>query len=64
MDSAIQMLEELVRKYEGHRNKKHDNDLNLQRLHQVTPKQNETTVVLEDRGGSATHESVKRRAGN
>ena len=60
--SAIQMLEELVRKYEEHRDKKYDKDLKLQRLYYKLPKPNEQQLVLEDRDRSATHESVKRRA--
>ena len=52
VSSAIQMLEELVRKYE-HRGKKYDNDLNLQRLHDVLPKQTAQLFVLE------TYESMK-----
>ena len=36
--SAIQMLEELVRKNEEHRDKKCDNDLKLQRLYDTLPK--------------------------
>ena len=62
--SAIQMLEELVRKYEEHRVKQNDHDLKLPRLSDILPKPIEHQSVLEDRDGSATHESVKRRANN
>ena len=64
VSSARQMLEELVRKYEEHRDKKYDNDLKLQRLYDILPKLAEQQLLLEDRDGSATHESVKRRANN
>ena len=58
----MQVLEELVREYEEHRDKKNDNDLKLQRLYDILPKPIEQQLVLEDRDGSATYESVKRRA--
>ena len=58
------MLEELVRKYEEHRDKKYDNDLKLQRLYDILPKPIEQQLVLEDRDGSATYESVKQRTNN
>ena len=61
VSSAIRMLEELVRKNEEHRDKKYDNDLKLQRLYDKLPKPIEQLLVLEDRDGSATYESVKRR---
>ena len=35
VSGAIQMLEELVRKYEEHREKKYDNDFKLQRLYDI-----------------------------
>ena len=56
------MLEELVRKYQEHRDKKYDNDLKLQRLYNKLPKPIKQQLVLEERDGSATYESVKRRA--
>ena len=62
VSSAIQMLEELVRKCEEHRDKKYDNDLKLQRLYDILPKPIEQQSVLEDTDESATYESVKRRA--
>ena len=49
VSSAIQMLEDLVREYEEHRDKKYDNDLKLQRLYDILPKPTEEQVVLEDR---------------
>ena len=52
------------RKYEEHRDSKCDKDLKLQRLYGVLPKPIEQQLVLEDRDGSATFESVKRRANN
>ena len=61
---AIQMLEELVRKYEEPKDKKYDNDLKLQRLYDILPTPIEQRLVLEHRDGSATYESVKRRANN
>ena len=64
MSSAVQMLEELVRKYGGHREKIYDNDLKVQRFHDSLPKSIEQQLVLEKRDGSATHESLKRRANN
>ena len=64
MSSAIQMLEELVRKYEEHRDRKYDHGLKLQRLYDILPKPIEPQLVLEDRDGSATCELVKRRANN
>ena len=64
MSSAIQMLEELIRKYEGRRGKKYDNQLKLQRLYDILPKRIEQQLVLKDREGSAFFESVKRRANN
>ena len=61
--SATQMLEDLLRKYEEDRDKKYDNDLELQRLHDVLPSRlSNSWLVLEDGDGSATYESVKRRA--
>ena len=45
---AIQMLEELVKKYEEHRDKKYVNDLKLQRLYDILPKPIEQQLVLED----------------
>ena len=64
VSSAVQLLEELVRKYEEHRDKEYDHDLKLQRLCEQLPKPIERQLVLEDRDGSATFESVKRRANN
>ena len=61
VSSAIQMLEELVRKYEEHRDKKYGNDLKLHRIYDILPKPIEQQLVLWDRDGSATHGSVKRR---
>ena len=58
MSSAMLMLEELVRKYEEHRDKKYDNDLKLQRLYDILPKAIEQQLVLEERNGSATCQSV------
>ena len=43
--SATQMLEDLLRKYEEDRDKKYDNDLELQRLHDVLPKPIEQQLV-------------------
>ena len=60
----VQMLDVLVRKYEEHTEKTYDNDLKLQRLYDRLPKPVEQQLVLEDRYGSATCESVKRRANN
>ena len=57
MSSEIQMLEELVRKYEEHRDRKYDNDLKLQRLYDILPKPFEQQLA-------ATYESVKRGANN
>ena len=58
-------VEELVRKYEEHRDKKCDSDLKLQRLYDIFPKPTEQQLVLdEDTDGSATYESLKRRANN
>ena len=54
--SAKQMLEELVRNYEEHRDKKYDNDLKLQRLYDILSKLIEQQLVLEDRNRSATYE--------
>ena len=51
---AIQVLDELMRKY----------DWKLQRLYDMLPEPIEQQLVLEDRDGSATYESVKRRANN
>ena len=51
VSSAIQMLEELVRKYEEHRDKKYDNDLKLQSLFEKLPKPIEQQLVLEGRDG-------------
>ena len=62
VSSAMQMLQELLRKYEEHRDKKYDNDLKLQRLYDILRKPMEKQLVLEERDGSATCESVKRRA--
>ena len=64
VNSAVQMLEDLVRKHEEHRDKKYDNDLRLQRFCDTLPKPIEQQLVLEDRYGSATYESVKRRGNN
>ena len=61
MSSAIQLLEELVRKYEEHTDKKYENDFQLQRLHDILPKPIGQQLVLEDKDGSAAYESVKRR---
>ena len=58
MSSATQILEELVRKYQEHRDKKYDNDLKLQRLYDILPKPIEQQLVLEERNGSATYQSV------
>ena len=58
------MLKELVRKNEEHRDKQCDNDLKLQRLYDTLPKPIDQQLALEDRGGSATYESVNRRADN
>ena len=49
-----------MKKYEEHRDKKFDNDLTLQ----ILPMPIEQQLVLEDRDGSATYESVKRGANN
>ena len=49
---------------EEHRDKQYHDDSVLQRLYAILPKPNEQQLVLEDRYGSATHESVKRRANN
>ena len=46
---VMQMLEELVRKYEEHRDKKYDNDLKLQRFYDILLKLTEQQLVLEDR---------------
>ena len=62
VSSAIQIIEELVRKYKEHRDKKCDNDLKLQRFFDIFSKPIEQQLVVEDRDGSATYESVKRRA--
>ena len=62
--ATMQMLEELVKKYEKHRDKKYDNDLKWQRLYDFLPKPIEPQLVLEDRDRSATCESVKPRANN
>ena len=62
VSSAVHILEELVRKYEEHRDKKYDNDLKLQTLYDTLPEPIEQQFVLEDRDGSATYESGKRRA--
>ena len=64
VSSAIQMLGELVRKYEERRDKKYDNDLKLKRLRDILPKPIEQHLVLVNKDGSLTHESVKRRASN
>ena len=64
MSSAIQMLEELLRKYEEHKDKTYDNDLKLQKLYDILLKPIEQQLVLKDSDGSATYESVKRRANN
>ena len=54
VSSAIQMLEELVRNYEEHRDKKYDNYLKWQMLYDILPKPIEQQLVLEDRDGPAT----------
>ena len=64
VSSATQILEELVRKYQEHRDKKYDNDLKLQGVYDIQPKQIEQQLLLEDRNGSATYESVKRILNN
>ena len=50
--------------YAEHRDKKYDNDWNFQRLYDILPNPIEPELVLEDRNGSETFESVKRRAKN
>ena len=64
MSSATQILEELVRKYQEHRDKKYDNDLKLQGVYDIQPKQIEQQLLLEDRNVSAIYESVKRILNN
>ena len=64
VSSATQILEELVRKYQEHTDKKYDNDLKLQGVYDIQPKQIEQQLLLEDRNGSATYESVKRILNN
>ena len=59
---AREMLVELVRKYEKQRNKKYENDLKTQMFSNILPKPIQQQLVLEDGDGSATHESVERRA--
>ena len=51
VSGAIQMLEELVRKYEKHRDRKYDTDLKVQRLYERFPKPIEQQVALKDRDG-------------
>ena len=64
MSGAKQKLVELVRKYETHTDKKYDNDLKTQMFSDILSKPIEQQLVLEDGEGSATHESVERRANN